>query len=36
MMYDPALPPALLNASGPRTKDFTLANTLGHFELVNY
>lgn len=34
--FDFAIPDAMLNASTPRTKDYTIGNAAGHFELVHH
>jgi hypothetical protein len=35
LLYEPKIPPALLERAGPRTGEADLANTEGHFALVN-
>lgn len=36
MYYEPQVPKELLAAAGPRTGKMDLANTAGHFALVNH
>lgn len=36
LTFDPHIPQALLDKAGPQTGLMDIANTVGHFELVNY